>query len=126
MSPPAGQERGAESGLSRRARAERWSQWSLRRGMETLPEALAAFLRPRGVELRCHAPLRSLRRRHDGRWQVGTPAALGGGGSSSPKIWFLSPPGVAQGLGCWLREVLGALGSCPVIWGCWDAPGPVP
>uniref|UniRef100_A0A8C3CT06 Protoporphyrinogen oxidase n=1 Tax=Cairina moschata TaxID=8855 RepID=A0A8C3CT06_CAIMO len=66
----AGQERGAESGLSRRARAERWSQWSLRRGMETLPEALAAFLRPRGVELRCHAPLRSLRRRHDGRWQL--------------------------------------------------------
>lgn len=65
-----GQERGAESGLSRRARAERWSQWSLRRGMETLPEALAAFLRPRGVELRCHAPLRSLRRRHDGRWQL--------------------------------------------------------
>ncbi|XP_035168832.1 protoporphyrinogen oxidase-like, partial [Oxyura jamaicensis] len=65
-----GQERGAESGLSQRARAERWSQWSLRRGMESLPEALAAFLRPRGVELRCHAPLRSLRRHHDGRWQL--------------------------------------------------------
>ncbi|NXL55002.1 PPOX oxidase, partial [Podilymbus podiceps] len=38
-------ERGAESGLSRRARAERWSQWSLRGGMESLAEALAAFLR---------------------------------------------------------------------------------
>ncbi|NWQ87953.1 PPOX oxidase, partial [Burhinus bistriatus] len=40
-------ERGAESGLSRRARAERWGQWSLRGGMESLAEALAAFLRPR-------------------------------------------------------------------------------
>ncbi|NXL40437.1 PPOX oxidase, partial [Glaucidium brasilianum] len=65
-----GKERGAESGLSRRARAERWSQWSLRGGMESLAEALAAFLRPRGVELRCHAPLRRLRRCPDGRWQL--------------------------------------------------------
>ncbi|KAM9515106.1 protoporphyrinogen oxidase isoform 2-T2 [Guaruba guarouba] len=62
--------RGVESGLSRRARAERWSQWSLRGGMETLPEALAEFLRERGVELRCHQRLRSLRRRHDGRWEL--------------------------------------------------------
>lgn len=97
MSPPAGQERGAESGLSRRARAERWSQWSLRRGMETLPEALAAFLRPRGVELRCHAPLRSLRRRHDGRWQVGTPAALGGGGPLPKKFGSCPLPGWHKG-----------------------------
>ncbi|KAM6039408.1 protoporphyrinogen oxidase [Chlamydotis macqueenii] len=66
----AGKERGAESALSRRARAERWSQWSLRNGMESLPEALAAFLRPRGVELRCNSPLRRLRRRPDGRWQL--------------------------------------------------------
>ncbi|XP_061300177.1 protoporphyrinogen oxidase [Pezoporus flaviventris] len=61
---------GAESGLSRRARAERWSQWSLRGGMETLPEALAEFLRERGVELRCHQRLRRLSRRHDGRWEL--------------------------------------------------------
>ncbi|XP_074709593.1 protoporphyrinogen oxidase isoform X2 [Strix uralensis] len=65
-----GKERGAESGLSRRARAERWSQWSLQGGMESLAEALVAFLRPRGVELRCHAPLRRLRRCPDGRWQL--------------------------------------------------------
>ncbi|NWS49831.1 PPOX oxidase, partial [Probosciger aterrimus] len=65
-----GKERGAESGLSRRARAERWSQWSLRGGMETLPEALAEFLRERGVELRCHQRLRRLRRHHDGRWEL--------------------------------------------------------
>ncbi|NXW88443.1 PPOX oxidase, partial [Alopecoenas beccarii] len=64
-----GKERGAESRLSRRARAERWSQWSLRGGIQSLPEALAAFLRPRGVELRCHVPLRRLRH-HGGRWQL--------------------------------------------------------
>ncbi|NWS78759.1 PPOX oxidase, partial [Crotophaga sulcirostris] len=69
----AGKARGAESRLSQRARAERWSQWSLRGGMETLPEALAAFLRPRGVELHCHAPLRRLRRRPDGRWELALP-----------------------------------------------------
>ncbi|NWH66441.1 PPOX oxidase, partial [Geococcyx californianus] len=70
---PTGKAHVAESGLSQRARAERWSQWSLRGGMETLPEALVAFLRPRGVELRCHAPLRRLRRRHDGRWELALP-----------------------------------------------------
>ncbi|NWX45804.1 PPOX oxidase, partial [Steatornis caripensis] len=67
---PTGKERGAESGLSRRARAERWSQWSLRGGMESLVEALAAFLQQRGVELRCHTPLRRLCRHPDGRWQL--------------------------------------------------------
>ncbi|NXW58290.1 PPOX oxidase, partial [Eurystomus gularis] len=51
-----GKERGAESGLSRRARAERWSQWSLRGGMETLAEALAAFLRLPGSPSQCHLP----------------------------------------------------------------------
>ncbi|KAM6294243.1 protoporphyrinogen oxidase [Aegotheles albertisi] len=62
-------ERGPDSVLGRRARAERWSQWSLRGGLESLAQALAEFLRPRGVELRCHAPLRHLRHRH-GRWQL--------------------------------------------------------
>ncbi|XP_069734894.1 protoporphyrinogen oxidase [Phaenicophaeus curvirostris] len=65
-----GKGREAGSGLSRRARAERWSQWSLRGGMQTLPEALASFLRPRGVELRCHAALRRLQPRHDGRCEL--------------------------------------------------------
>uniref|UniRef100_A0A8C3SJP3 Protoporphyrinogen oxidase n=1 Tax=Chelydra serpentina TaxID=8475 RepID=A0A8C3SJP3_CHESE len=46
-----------DSVLSRRARDERWSQWSLRGGMETLPEALQDFLRRRGVEMHCHARL---------------------------------------------------------------------
>ncbi|NWI69516.1 PPOX oxidase, partial [Todus mexicanus] len=38
--------------------------------METLAEALAAFLRRRGVELHCHAPLHRLCRQPDGRWQL--------------------------------------------------------
>ncbi|NXH12730.1 PPOX oxidase, partial [Bucco capensis] len=65
-----GKEHRAESRLSRRARAERWSQWSLRGGMETLAEALVAFLRPRGVELHCHAPLQHLHRHPNGLWQL--------------------------------------------------------
>ncbi|NXN91467.1 PPOX oxidase, partial [Rhinopomastus cyanomelas] len=63
-------ERGAQSRLSQRARTERWSQWSLRGGMESLAEALAAFVHLRGVELRCHLPLRRLKRHPDGRWQL--------------------------------------------------------
>ncbi|XP_062367305.1 protoporphyrinogen oxidase isoform X3 [Cinclus cinclus] len=64
-------ERGAgpEVALARRARAERWSQWSLRGGMESLAGALVAFVSPRGAELRCHAPLRHLCHRR-GRWQL--------------------------------------------------------
>ncbi|XP_065607612.1 LOW QUALITY PROTEIN: protoporphyrinogen oxidase [Cyrtonyx montezumae] len=41
--------------------------------MRSLPEAIAAFLRPRGAELRCHAALQRMRRRHDGTWQLTLP-----------------------------------------------------
>ncbi|NXP77868.1 PPOX oxidase, partial [Ramphastos sulfuratus] len=68
-----GKQRGAESELSRRARTERWSQWSLRGGMESLAQALATFVRQRGVELQCQAPLRRLQRHRDGRWQLTLP-----------------------------------------------------
>ncbi|XP_024059952.1 protoporphyrinogen oxidase isoform X2 [Terrapene carolina triunguis] len=59
-----------DSALSRRARDERWSQWSLRAGMETLSEALQDFLRQRGVEMHCHARLRSLERTAAQCWQI--------------------------------------------------------
>ncbi|XP_041577056.2 protoporphyrinogen oxidase isoform X5 [Taeniopygia guttata] len=62
-----------QAGLARRARAERWSQWSLRGGMESLPRALVAFVSPR-CELRCHAPLAHLCHRR-GRWQLSLPDA---------------------------------------------------
>uniref|UniRef100_A0A8C3QJZ6 Protoporphyrinogen oxidase n=1 Tax=Cyanoderma ruficeps TaxID=181631 RepID=A0A8C3QJZ6_9PASS len=42
---------GTPAGLARRARAERWSQWSLRGGMEALPRALVAFVSPRGADV---------------------------------------------------------------------------
>ncbi|XP_064257626.1 protoporphyrinogen oxidase isoform X2 [Passer domesticus] len=61
-------EAGPPAGLAGRARAERWSQWSLRGGMESLARALVAFVSPRGAELRCHSPLTHLGR-HRGRWQ---------------------------------------------------------
>ncbi|XP_059346109.1 protoporphyrinogen oxidase isoform X5 [Ammospiza nelsoni] len=65
---------GPEAGLARRARAERWSQWSLRGGMESLARALVAFVSPRGAELRCHTPLTHLRHRR-GQWQLTVPGA---------------------------------------------------
>nr|XP_041577055.1 protoporphyrinogen oxidase isoform X3 [Taeniopygia guttata] len=71
---PAGVPTGEDqAGLARRARAERWSQWSLRGGMESLPRALVAFVSPR-CELRCHAPLAHLCHRR-GRWQLSLPDA---------------------------------------------------
>ncbi|XP_066466464.1 protoporphyrinogen oxidase [Tiliqua scincoides] len=59
-----------DSPLIRRAQEERWSQWSLRRGMETLPEALGASLRHRGVEIHCDAPVKRLERTADGSWRI--------------------------------------------------------
>ncbi|XP_037739493.1 protoporphyrinogen oxidase isoform X5 [Chelonia mydas] len=59
-----------DSALSRRARDERWSQWSLRGGMETLPEALQDFLRRHGVEMHCHARLQRLERTAAECWQI--------------------------------------------------------
>ncbi|XP_066196546.1 protoporphyrinogen oxidase, partial [Sylvia atricapilla] len=74
--PPGGRgdsgREGTPVALAQRARAERWSQWSLRGGMESLPRALVAFVSPRGAELRCDTPLTHLCHRR-GRWQVTFP-----------------------------------------------------
>lgn len=44
--------------LALRSAKESWAQWSLRRGMESLPEALAEFLQRSGkVELHLNAPV---------------------------------------------------------------------
>ncbi|XP_077179270.1 protoporphyrinogen oxidase isoform X2 [Paroedura picta] len=59
-----------ESPLIRRARQERWSQWSLRRGMGALPEALADFLKHRGVEIHQGASVKRLETTATGGWQV--------------------------------------------------------
>nr|KAF6268510.1 protoporphyrinogen oxidase [Pipistrellus kuhlii] len=44
-----GQSSQPDSALIRQARAERWSQWSLRGGLEMLPQALTTHLTERGV-----------------------------------------------------------------------------
>nr|XP_041577053.1 protoporphyrinogen oxidase isoform X1 [Taeniopygia guttata] len=86
---PAGVPTGEDqAGLARRARAERWSQWSLRGGMESLPRALVAFVSPR-CELRCHAPLAHLCHRR-GRWQV-RPRLGRGGSRRVPAVSLMSP-----------------------------------
>lgn len=63
----------SDSGLAQRARTERWSQWSLRGGMEALPRALVASVSPR-AELRCHSPVTHLCHRR-GQWQLTLPDA---------------------------------------------------
>ncbi|XP_066464847.1 protoporphyrinogen oxidase [Eleutherodactylus coqui] len=67
-----------DSPLIQRSKEEKWSQWSLRRGMQTLSDALEDYLIERGVEIHKDAPVEALERRADGRWQVKLP-----GGSMS-------------------------------------------
>lgn len=59
-----------DSPLARQARAERWSQWSLRGGLDTLPQALHAYLSDRGVQILCGQPARALSLQAGGRWKV--------------------------------------------------------
>lgn len=60
-----------DSELVRQARAERWSQWSLRGGLETLPQALNTHLTSRGVSVLKGQPVRGLSLQAGGRWKVG-------------------------------------------------------
>ncbi|XP_044527899.1 protoporphyrinogen oxidase isoform X2 [Gracilinanus agilis] len=58
-----------DSPLISQARAERWSQWSLRGGLETLPQALGAHLISQGVTILKGQPVCGLNF-HLGKWQV--------------------------------------------------------
>ncbi|XP_035871414.1 protoporphyrinogen oxidase isoform X2 [Phyllostomus discolor] len=66
----AGQSSQPDSGLVRRARAERWSQWSLRGGLEMLPQALTTHLTSRGVTVLRGQPACGLSLQAEGRWKV--------------------------------------------------------
>ncbi|MBN3325723.1 PPOX oxidase, partial [Atractosteus spatula] len=56
-------DRKPRSGLARRAQAERWTQWSLRRGMQALPEALEDRLKAdQRVAVHAQAPVQGLSR----------------------------------------------------------------
>lgn len=57
--------------LALRSVKESWAQWSLRRGVESLPEAIADFLRRSGkVELHIDAPVTQMHR-SAAAWKVG-------------------------------------------------------
>lgn len=76
---PQGERIPVESPLICRAQKERWSQWSLRSGMEALPEALADFLKRRGVEIHQDASVKRLETTAAGGWQVGKKDRVGKG-----------------------------------------------
>ncbi|XP_058516511.1 protoporphyrinogen oxidase isoform X1 [Ochotona princeps] len=59
-----------DSELVRQARAERWSQWSLRGGLETLPQALNTHLTSQGVSVLKGQPVCGLSLQAGGRWKV--------------------------------------------------------
>ncbi|XP_062961124.1 protoporphyrinogen oxidase isoform X4 [Cynocephalus volans] len=66
----AGQSPQPDSALVRQARAEHWSQWSLRGGLEMLPQSLDAHLTSRGVSVLRGQPVCGLSLQADGRWKV--------------------------------------------------------
>ncbi|XP_040308304.1 protoporphyrinogen oxidase isoform X2 [Herpailurus yagouaroundi] len=66
----AGQSPQPDSALISQARAERWSQWSLRGGLETLPQALNTHLTRRGVRILRGQPVCGLSLQADRRWKV--------------------------------------------------------
>ncbi|XP_043915393.1 protoporphyrinogen oxidase [Protopterus annectens] len=57
--------------LFRRSKRERWSQWSLREGLQMIPEAMEDALKTRGVEIHVHTPVERLGRTTD-CWEVRT------------------------------------------------------
>ncbi|KAJ8287599.1 hypothetical protein COCON_G00002580 [Conger conger] len=61
------------SALARRSQEEKWAQWSLRRGMQALPEALGESLSRGGrVQIHTQAPVRRLELRAGG-WEITLP-----------------------------------------------------
>ncbi|GAB1285699.1 Protoporphyrinogen oxidase [Apodemus speciosus] len=66
----AGQSPQPDSSLIRQARAERWSQWSLRGGLEVLPQALHDYLTRKGVTILRGQPVCGLSLQPEGRWKV--------------------------------------------------------
>ncbi|XP_078064202.1 protoporphyrinogen oxidase-like, partial [Mustelus asterias] len=58
------------SQLISRAKREGWAQWSLKKGMQTLPEAMQQELLRRGVEIHLNAPVHRLQQTADRAWKV--------------------------------------------------------
>ncbi|XP_004858727.1 protoporphyrinogen oxidase isoform X2 [Heterocephalus glaber] len=66
----AGQKPQPDSALIRQARAERWSQWSLRGGLEMLPQAFESHLTSSGVHVLRDQPVYGLSLQAEGHWKV--------------------------------------------------------
>ncbi|XP_040268472.1 protoporphyrinogen oxidase [Bufo bufo] len=62
-----------DSPLIQRSKKEKWSQWSLRGGMQTLSDALEEYIRGRGVEIHKDTPVEALERRTGNGWQIKLP-----------------------------------------------------
>lgn len=90
----AGQSPQPDSALLRQARAERWSQWSLRGGLETLPQALNTHLTSRGVTVLRGQPVCGLSLQAEGRWKV----SLGDGSLEADHVISAVPASVLSGL----------------------------
>ncbi|XP_022271126.1 protoporphyrinogen oxidase isoform X2 [Canis lupus familiaris] len=83
-----------DSALIRQARAERWSQWSLRGGLETLPQALNTYLTSRGVSVLRGQPVCGLGLLPGGRWKV----SLGDGSLEADHVISAVPASVLSKL----------------------------
>ncbi|XP_025276610.1 protoporphyrinogen oxidase isoform X3 [Canis lupus dingo] len=83
-----------DSALIRQARAEHWSQWSLRGGLETLPQALNTYLTSRGVSVLRGQPVCGLGLLPGGRWKV----SLGDGSLEADHVISAVPASVLSKL----------------------------
>ncbi|CAH2327262.1 protoporphyrinogen oxidase [Pelobates cultripes] len=59
-----------DSELIKRSTQEKWSQWSLQDGLQTLSEALEEFIKQKGVEVHKNTPVKALERTADNRWKI--------------------------------------------------------
>uniref|UniRef100_A0A452VHP4 Protoporphyrinogen oxidase n=1 Tax=Ursus maritimus TaxID=29073 RepID=A0A452VHP4_URSMA len=105
----AGQSPQPDSALIRQARAERWSQWSLRGGLETLPQALNTHLTSRGVSVLRGQPVCGLSLQAEGRWKCLPKQASG---CSPPVLSRLLPAQAAP-----LARALSAIAAVSVAVG---------
>ncbi|XP_075699491.1 protoporphyrinogen oxidase [Rhinoderma darwinii] len=62
-----------DSPLIQRSKKEKWSQWSLRRGMQTLSDTLEDYIKERGVEIHKDTPVEALERGAGDSWKIKLP-----------------------------------------------------
>lgn len=62
-----------DSALIQKAKKERWSQWSLRGGMQTLSDALEDYIKQRGVEIHKDTPVEAMERTPNNSWKIKLP-----------------------------------------------------